>query len=255
MKRFQRLFLIALVFLLGAFVYVYAEGDTSSPLESENMKKQTIDLDKQILEFSKKIQGVVTTYNLVDADIKLVPYQTNYIYDKNEKTILFDRHYFDKDEIGSQIIGMKKKSLKIYTDGTSVTKLESEIYYVNYNMSLQTYVKITDPSPTTSGTDDIEFTYAIHKNKIIDLPTFRKKIDGGVSKKDPYMTLILKGKKLSEMKNTTAFPIANNLRNDFYIPHLMYFYDTALSVGETYQKSMKDGEVLMEDFLKTSTSY
>ncbi|HOR94107.1 MAG TPA: hypothetical protein PLZ38_09055, partial [Spirochaetota bacterium] len=66
---------------------------------------------------------------------------------------------------------------------------------------------------------------------------------------------IVTDKKLSEVKNTLAFPIQNQLKNEFYIPHLMYFYDVLLNISETYYKGIKDIDSTMTEFLKSSTKY
>lgn len=210
---------------------VFSQEAKKDTLESEMIVNEGKQLDQEILTFCKRIEETISKYKLMSLkDIRLLPFQVS--YSQGNDYIYLEKHFFVKDDLVPNKIKIKKlKSVKIYTNGTTVSKLESIIREENYYKNTVSEVKIIDPTPTTLGSDDIVFTY-IRENKVI-----------------------LTDKKLSEVKNSTAFPIQNQLKREFYIPHLMYFYDVLLSIAETYYKGMKDVDSTMTEFLKDSTKY
>lgn len=210
---------------------VFSQQTKKDSLESETLVIEGKQLDEQILTFCKRIEDTIAKYKLMSLkDIRLLPFQIS--YSQGNDYIYIEKHYFIKDDLVPNKIKIKKlKSIKIYTNGTTVNKLESIIREENYYENTVSEVKIIDPTPSALGTDDIVFSY-IRENKVI-----------------------LTDKKLSEVKNSTAFPIQNQLKREFYIPHLMYFYDVLLSIAETYYKGMKDVDSTMTEFLKDSTKY
>lgn len=210
---------------------VFSQQAKKDSLESETLVNEGKELDQQILSFCKRIEETVAKYKLMSIkDIRLLPFQIS--YSQGNDYIYLEKHYFVKDDLIPNKIKIKKlKSIKIYTNGTTVSKLESIIREENYYENTVSEVKIIDPTPTALGTDDIVFSY-IRENKVI-----------------------LTEKKLSEVKNSTAFPVQNQLKREFYIPHLMYFYDVLLNIAETYYKGMKDVDSTMTEFLKDSTKY
>ncbi len=210
---------------------VFSQETKKDALESEMLVNEGKQLDQQILTFCKRIEDTVAKYKLMSIkDIRLLPFQIS--YSQGNDFIYLEKHFFVKDDLIPNKIKIKKmKSVKIFTNGTTVNKMESIIREENYYENTISEVKIIDPTPTALGTDDIVFSY-IRENKVI-----------------------LTDKKLSEVKNSTAFPIQNQLKREFYIPHLMYFYDVLLNIAETYYKGMKDVDSTMTEFLKDSTKY
>lgn len=200
-------------------------------LSSENLDKQGKDLDAQIVGFNRKIADVVKKYNLLNTpDIRSLPYQ--YSYKLGKDFIEMERHLFIKDDIyHSSVVGIKRKRMKIYTDGNTVSKIEMEIAEEYTESGLRTSALIIDPSPLTEGTDDIQFTYMIKGRKFLD------------------------NRKLGDIKNTTAFPVRNDMKRDFLIPNLTIFSDALLFVAEGYYKSIKDADINLLEFLKKSTTY
>ncbi|MGB4267608.1 MAG: hypothetical protein WBK20_00355 [Spirochaetota bacterium] len=230
MRKDYLIILIIIVSMLftGGVFSQEAKKDT---LESEMIVNEGKQLDQEILNFCKRIEETIAKYKLMSLkDIRLLPFQVS--YSQGNDYIYLEKHFFVKDDLVPNKIKIKKlKSIKIYTNGTTVSKLESIIREENYYENTISEVKIIDPSPSALGTDDIVFSY-IRENKVI-----------------------LTEKRLSEVKNSTAFPIQNQLKREFYIPHLMYFYDVLLSIAETYYKGMKDVDSTMTEFLKDSTKY
>lgn len=203
---------------------------TKQTLKSENLELDSKNLDEQILDYSKKIQDVVAKYEMLKkTDVRTLPYQFDYELGKD--FIKIERHVFIRSGMAGPVIGLKRKSLKIYTNGTTVSKFESEISERNYDASAYTVVKIVDPSPTVIGTEDVTFTH----------------INSG--------RFVVKNKPMKDIKNSTAFPVRNDIRRDFYVPHLNYFYNSFLNIAETYFKSFKDVDSNLNRFLKKSTKY
>ena len=115
--------------------------------------------------------------------------------------------------------------------GGALSKIESIIYERDYSASDEMTVIITDPSPMSDGKDNLVIQQ-IHNRKVI-----------------------VESKPLSEIKNTTAFPVRNNFKRDFYVPHISYFYNLILGIAETYSKSAKDSDAAVTEFLMKSTRY
>jgi len=207
------------------------DKDGKDTLMSQQLIEESGDLDKQILNINKNIQKVIADNNFMSPEnkYKLLPYQTAMTRGKDFFEIV--RHRFIRSTIdNTKIIGIMKKSVKVYTGGSSVSKIESMVYEKRYDDESVTVVNIVDPSPNSVETKDIRFAY---------------KVNGR----------LLKDVRMGKIQNTTAFPIQNDLKRNFLIPHLNYFYSVILSIAETYKKGIKDSESLMADFLKDSTSY
>ncbi len=224
-----------LTFMIISFVLVLPliaqdpAQETTSDLQTENLQRDSERLDKDVAEFSKKIEEVVKKYELINAEgVQILPYRMD--YRKEEDHISMSRHTFIRSDVG-EIIGMKTKEIRIYGSGETITKLESVIAERNYAKGTDEQVLIVDPTPTTDDTSDITFTQTLNGQVIVD------------------------EKKLGDIKNSTAFPVANTIKRDFYIPHLSFFYYTIRTIGETYTKNRKDTDTMLTDFLKESTEY
>jgi hypothetical protein len=229
-----------IISLLSCFVVIYVSGYVlgqdsdlykKDKLMSKQLEEDGNELDKQILSINQSIQGVIADNNLLSPEnkIKLLPYQVSLVRGKD--FIAFERHKFIRSGIDStKIVGIQKKSLKVTLSGKSASKIESVIFVQRYDDESITAVNVTDPSPNTVETRDMKFEYKVNENLIKDIL-------------------------LEKVQNTTAFPIRNDLKRNFLIPHLTYFYSVVLNIAETYKKGIKDADSLMADFLKESTSY
>lgn len=200
-------------------------------LTSENLDRQGKALDAQILGLNRSIADVVKKYNLLGTPgIRSLPYQ--YSYHLGKDFIELERHLFIKDDVyHSAIVGIKRKRMKIFTDGNSVTRIETEIAEEYTESGLKSTVLIIDPSPLSEGTDDVQFTHVVKGRTFLD------------------------NRKLGEVKNSTAYPVRNDLKRDFIVPNLTIFNDALLFIAEGYYKSVKDADINMLEYLKRSTSY
>ncbi len=206
------------------------EAREQSRLNSEVLESEGKDLDSQIVSISAKIEDVVKKYDLMNVkDIRVLPFQVS--YDLTSDSIEIKRYYLVKDDLLNKVTLLQEKTMRIYSGGGSVSRLESEVTEKDYNTGTSTVVKITDPSPGAAGTDDITLTHIVNSKVMID------------------------NKKLSEVKNSLAFPVRNEFKRDFYVPHLSYFYSVILNIAETYNKGKKDSDAAMTEFLKKSVSY
>lgn len=194
-------------------------------LTSEVLQKEGQNLDNRITDIGKKIAEIIKNYDLLKAPVRIIPYQTNFV--QGNDYIELEKHSFMKDDTYARdITGIQVKKIKIYTNGQTISKIESEIYERDYYSGSLNIVRITDPSPATEGTNDIVFTHIVNGKVFLD------------------------NKKLGDMKNTTAFPIQNDLKRDFIVPHMSYFMNSLLFIAESYYKGLKDAESGMAEFLK-----
>lgn len=199
-------------------------------LTSEALDKQGRDLDAQITGIGKKIADIIKNYELLKAPVRFIPYQTTLV--QGADFIEMEKHSFVKDETYARdITGIQIKKIKIFTNGQTVSKIESEIYERDYYSGASNIVKISDPSPTAEGSDDVVFSHIVNGKVFLD------------------------AKKMGDMKNTTAFPIRNDLKREFLVPHMSYFMNSLLFIAEAYYKGLKDAESGMADFLKRSKKY
>lgn len=236
MKKAIPWFLVlGLIFFCNPMIYGQAEKTKDrdadrDTLSSEKLDNEGKELDNQIADINRKIERVVGRYKLLTTkDIRFVPFQVT--YNTGSDYIEIEKHNFIQEEASNKFDGIRSKSIKIFTNGSSVSRIEAEIYEKNYHDGSITRVLMVDNAPGSNSKDGIIFTHMIGSKKLVD------------------------GKKLSEIKNTTAFPIRNNLKRDFIIPHLSFFYSTILNIAETYNKGIKDSESIMTDFLRKSTEY
>ena len=180
---------------------------------------------------NKKISEVIKKYDLLKTkDIRVLPYQTT--YNVGDNYIEIEKHIFIKNDIyKNEIMGIRKKSIKIYTNGQSVNKIETKVYETSYDSGDKNVVTIVDPSPTSGGTDDIVFNHVWRGKTIVNKKT------------------------MSKIRNTTAYPLRNQIKRDFLVPHLTQFYRSLMFIAEAYYKSMKDSDSAMRNFLEKSIKY
>lgn len=213
----------------------------SDNMESEQIQERGKALDRQIGEFNKKISDVISSSKLLEIDVKTIPYQSNYKSGKD--FVELEHHSFTRDDvIRNRIIGIKIKRIRIYTDGKNVSKIETTILDNNYGSAASTVVKIVDPNPMGGSSDNIQFTHIINAKITKD--------DKGEEKY--YGRVLLDAKPLSQVKNDRAFPLRNEIKRDFIVPHLSLLYNSLLFVTEAYTKSLKDADENLTEFLRKS---
>ncbi len=230
----KKAFLIAACVMLTVAVSRAQEkkGDEKEyKLSSETLDQQGKELDKQVTAYSAKMADIIKKYDLLKTTgIRIIPYQTTYA--QGQDFIEMEKYSFIKDDIFNRdIVGVQSRKIKVYTNGQSISKIDSEIYDHYYWAGTSNIVRISDPSPTTEGTDDILFTHIVNGRTFLD------------------------NKKLAEIKNTTAYPIRNELKREFLVPHMNYFMNSLLFIAEAYFKGMKDAEEGMTDYLKRAKKY
>lgn len=219
-------------------------------LTSEELQKEGLELNKQILILSNDIQKTAKDYKLFSEDMKknisVLPYQTTLRYgsDNNGNFMELERHQFMRNPLSvSKITGVKTKSFKLYYSGDSISKILTQVFERYYDDNSAVKVNVLDPSPSSEDTDDVTFTHTVMINYTIPNEKFRKNIN------------MVDNKALKDIQNTTAFPIRNDLRRNFLIPNLVYVNNVLLDIAETYLKGKKDSESLMTEFLKRTINY
>ena len=224
--------LMCSVFLLQTVAYAQQaqpEQGNGNAATMDRLDQDSKNLDGIIKDINGKIQAVIQKNKMMEVkDIKVIPYQTDYLLGSDY--IQIERHMFMRDE-NDKIIGEKRKTVKFFVSGGSLSKIESTIYERDYSSSNETIVEITDASPMSDTKDSIQIKQTVNKK------------------------VVIAGKALSEIKNTTAFPVRNDFKRDFYVPHISYFYNLILGIAETYSKSSKDSDATVTEFLRKSTRY
>ncbi len=194
------------------------------------------DFDKEILRLNQRIQEVVADSNLMSqAGIKTLPYQTdiNYGPDKNKpEYVQITKHIYIKDGLFSNtLIGYEEKTLRIYSDGKNISKIETIIRTKNFQSQDEELVTVLDPTPSSENTDDIILTHTYNKFKLIDQ------------------------KKLGNIVNDIDTPVRNGIKSEFIIPSLSILEKNLLFITETNKKGSKDIDINVSEFLKKSTLY
>ena len=197
-------------------------------LTSDQLQKQEKELDKQIEDIVNKMKDLAISTDLVKReDIRIIPFQTT--FKNGDGKISIEKYFLRKNKnYMNKVTGISTKKIILTFSGNSISKIESLITDKDYRTGEHTIVNIVDNSPGKAGTDDIIFSYKHNKRVILDK------------------------KKMGDVKNTTAFPVKNNLKRDFLVPHLTYFYDSMMFIAQSYSKSLKDADSNMSDFLKDS---
>jgi hypothetical protein len=200
-------------------------------LTSEKLDQQGKELDAQIIALTNKIADIIKKYDLLKSTgIKVIPYQTTFL--QGSDFIVLEKYSFIKEELYEKdIVGIQTKKIKIYTNGQTISKIESEIYDHNNWAGSTNIVRIVDSSSMSGNTDNITFTHVENGKTFLD------------------------NKKLADIKNTTAYPIRNELKREFLIPHMSYFVSSLLFIAESYYKGLKDSEAGMTEFLKKANKY
>lgn len=230
MKRIIAFILI--VFFIGQIFTIAQENR----LVSEQLDNQGKTYDKQILEINTSIQKKISeTGILTNENIRVLPYQTQFRVgpdrEKPQYLEIIKHTYIRSSQFGRDYIGVEEKTLRIHTDGNSVSKIETIISTKNYNSLEEEVVTVIDPSPLTEDSDDMIFTHEINRKKLIDQ------------------------KKLGDVKNTLAQPLRNEIKMQFIIPNLSILLNSIVFISEASQKGFGDSDDIMLDFLKKSTLY
>ncbi len=229
----KRIFISGLVALILMPLLVFAQEDR---LNSQRIDEQGKSYDRQILELYNTIQKLISDNNFMNnKNYKTLPYQTEINFgpdSKNPQYVELIKHIYIRDGLFSSTpVGLEEKILRIYTNGNTITKLETTIQTKNFKTQEVENVTVTDPSPMTESTDDVTFTHSYNGRKVIDQ------------------------KKLADVKNTTDLPLRNEIKIQFMIPNLTILYNNLLLIVESNKKEYKDLDIKMTDFLKKAIQY
>jgi hypothetical protein len=229
------LFLTLPVFLTAQDAKPAAEKREST-LTSKAIDEKGQGFDKQIADLSKSIQQVVADANLMSGSgIRTLPYQTdiNWGPEKDSpKYVQVVKHIYIKEGLFTgQLIGFEEKVLRIYSDGKTVSQIETIIKTKNFKSQDEEIVTVLDPSPLTESTDDVILHHTLNGRKLIDK------------------------KKLGDILNDVDSPIRNGIKSEFIIPNLTILEKNLLFITESNKKGSKDADLNISEFLKKSTLY
>lgn len=251
---FMMIFVFAAL-ALSQFALKPAFTQSAQPQQEDKLSSKELDqegalLDKQIWNVNKEILKVVKDYKVTSDDFKknlrIIPFQTDIKYADNGKGnyVEITRHKFIRNPLNiHQIVGIKNKTFRLYYSGETVSKIEMTIFERYYDDNTAVQVDIVDPSPGDEQTNDITFSHTLLVNYSMADEKLRRTVK------------LLDNKKLSDIQNTTAFPIRNQLRRDVLVPNIIFVNNVLLDVAESYYKGKKDAETLMLEFLRKSAGY
>jgi len=202
----------------------------------KRIEEQGKSYDRQILELYNSIQRVVADNKLMEnRDIKTLPYQTEINFgpdSKNPQYVELIKHIYIRDGLfSSKPIGLEEKILRIYSNGTTISKLETIIRTKNFKTQEVESVIVTDPSPSSETTDDVTFTHQ-YNGKIV-----------------------IEQKKLSDVKNNVVMPLRNEIKLQFMIPNLTILYNNIFFITESYKEENKSTDSKMSEFIKKAIQY
>ncbi|HOP63755.1 MAG TPA: hypothetical protein PK906_10315 [Spirochaetota bacterium] len=202
----------------------------------KRIEEQGKSYDRQILELYNSIQRVVADNKLMEnRDIKTLPYQTEINFgpdSKNPQYVELIKHIYIRDGLfSSKPIGLEEKILRIYSNGTTISKLETIIRTKNFKTQEVESVIVTDPSPSSETTDDVTFTHQYNGKTVIEQ------------------------KKLSEVKNNVVMPLRNEIKLQFMIPNLTILYNNIFFITESYKEENKSTDSKMSEFIKKAIQY
>lgn len=232
--------IIVLFFVIPVFLTAQDNKESTEKkggtLASKAIDEKGQGFDKQILDLNKSIEEVVSTANLMTGEgIRTLPYQTEIKYgpdEKNPKFIQIVKHIYIKDGLFSNtLVGYEEKLLRIYSDGKTVSQIETIIKTKNFDSQDVEIVSVLDPSPSTESTDDVVLTHTYNNKKLVNQ------------------------KKLGEVLNNADTPIRNGIKTEFIIPNLTILHKNILFITEANKKGAKDSDLDMSEFLKKSTLY
>ncbi len=229
----KKTFIAFMIALLIAPVMLFSQEDK---LVSQRIDEQGRSYDRQILELYNSIQKVIADNKFMEnRGFKTLPYQTeiNYGPDKNNpQYVELIKHIYVRDGLfSSKPVGLEEKILRIYTDGKTISKLETIIQTKNFKTQEVESVIVTDPSPSTETTDDVVFTHKYNGKTVIDQ------------------------KKLADVKNTIVLPLRNEIKIQFMIPNLTILYNNLFFISESYKEENKDTDTKMSEFIKRAIQY
>lgn len=214
----------------GGFAHEH-QSEEKYTLKPKNFTADSEMLDTHYRNIVVRMEKTISRYDLLNnKNIRSVPHQVEYSlgkdYIKMEKRS-FIRSAYDK----MRILSVQKKSVKIYTDGSKIKKIETRIYHKNYRTENEKTVLLVDASPSSGGTGDITVSHAVNGK------------------------WILKKKKFGTFRNTTASPVQNDMKRNFLIDCIDQFNSYLIIIGEGYEKETKNNQRNIAGFLKESAKY
>lgn len=229
----KKILITVIIAMFIAPVMLFSQDDKQV---SQRIEEQGRSYDRQILELYNSIQRVISDNKFMEnRSFKTLPYQTdiNFGPDKNNpQYVELIKHVYLRDGLfSSKPIGLEEKILRIYTDGKTVSKLETIIQTKNFKTQEVESVIVTDPSPASETTDDVVFTHKYNGKTVIEQ------------------------KKLADVKNTVTLPLRNEIKIQFMIPNLTILYNNIFFITESYKDENKSTDSKMSEFIKKAIQY
>lgn len=195
---------------MGAVIFSVLTGSVSAQSEgekkqlSEELDKREQKLQEQVLELNKRFGQYAV---LKDWDLRYSPVQTRLT--KTDEYVELESYAFIPRYFGSPVlVGKKKRVVRLYFSGDSVSKVESILEELNFETHVRSYTEVVDPSPDSADTADITVAHVEMEDFATTEPLENKKA---------YKTT------LGKMNNTVSQPLRIEFLRDFYVQQLTTF--------------------------------
>ncbi|MDH4263784.1 MAG: hypothetical protein OEV78_12135 [Spirochaetia bacterium] len=190
---------LSLVTITVIFVSALFAQESNTPAANESKGSQQA---KELDEFEKSLDSKIAQINkklekyseLMQLEVNHTPTQSR--FRKGEGYIELEKYDFMHGASNStEVVGGKKKVIRLYYSGQTFSKIESVITESNYKLKTTKIMKVIDPSPTTEDLGDVEVFRQLNKETPLDF-------------------------KLSEMQNTISNPNRIQFKKEFYLDFL-----------------------------------
>ena len=172
----------------GSAVYSQDEKSAAESQKAEALDQFEKSLDSKIMVINKKLAQYSS---LMNEKVTHTPVHSR--FRKGDGYIEYEKYDFIYENPSSSVIvGGRKKLVKLYYNGDTLSKVESEIIDENYVLRTKKTLKVTDPSPATEENTD--------------MTVFRQ-----LNKESPREF------KLADMQNTISNPNRIQFKKEFYL--------------------------------------
>jgi len=218
--------LIILMIVIMSGTAIFSQDDNPDLQKSEELQNVEKILDTKLAELNKQLASYAV---LKDKKITMSPNQT-IVKNTNEYIEMKSYDFIASEHASNEIIGSMEKSIKLYFNGTTLSKVESEVIEENYPNKTRTITNVVDPTPSTDDNADII-------------------IKSAVNSKEPYEVT------LGSMENTLTNPTRIKFKREFYWNHLMNFERMFRYTNKYYTLYGTSTDYQTVEALKKSLSY
>ena len=165
---------------------------------SESLKNTEKQLDERILEVNKSLSRY-SRFLKTKGIIKYSPQNTVVTVNTEKNYVQIESYSFiQESKVSTELVGLKNKTMRLFFSGDNLVKIETEIFEDNNSTNTKKQILITDVSPTSVDTTDIELSSSTNNLKA-------------------YTTTF------GDIQNTNSRPVRIQYKREYYTDNLVYF--------------------------------